>query len=338
MAKENQILKALETLGFEASGGISYGIYKGYAMDMSPSDGYYTLRIAAKAPSTDKALKKELKADISQAGAPMSLSEISEDGISFIMRLNKKSPYEQQEAVILDAAVSILRSRGFAPMDACAICGGGSPDSLCLAPNFRPVHSACIKNMHEHTKDSIEHNEQNGSYLTGILGAILGALVGLVPSILTAFLLDKIYAILFAVVPIASMWLYKKFNGKNNKASIVIIVILSLLSVFVLQFMIVGIAFRDEYNISYGQAMAVVMEVFLNLDGFVFVVKNSLVELFFMLLGIMFSWQYICRTGAAVLKDSEYLVSTLRPNPAYGGFSSCSCDECSSEASDTPET
>ncbi len=317
MAKENPVFKALETFGFETLGSMSYGVYKDYAMDVAQEQGYYYLDVAVRVEAKNKELKKALKSAVADSGLKMSFYSNYGSYLRFMLRFNRKTPYEEQASAYMGAVANILRVLGISPADSCAVCGGGSPDSLCCVSSYQPVHSACVRNIHEQKKDAAEHNSQNGSYLTGFLGALLGAVAGLLPSIFTALALDTIYAILFALVPMAAMWGYNKLNGKKNKVSIVIVIILSLLSVFVLQFMILGSAIMDEYGVSFGEAMIAVIEVFLNLEGLVMIASESLVEFLFMLAGLMISWQYIGRTSARDIRDSETVLTTLRPNNNY---------------------
>lgn len=173
---------------------------------------------------------------------------------------------------------------------------------------------------------------QNGSYFTGFIGALLGTVAGLLPSVFTALSMDTIYALLFALVPMAAMWGYKKFNGKSTKGAIVIVVILSLLSVFVLQFMILGSAVQDEWGLSYGEALLAVVETFLNIEGLALIASESIAEFLFMLVGLFLSWQYIGHTGSVEIKSSEAVLSTMRPNPNYANqYGSESEESVSSE-------
>lgn len=317
MSKDNNVFKSLESLGFETHGSYSCGSYKGYAMDFRLENSYYYLDVAVRVEAKSKELKNALKTAVKNTGLKFSFYTNQGSFLSFLTRFNRKSAYEEQAAAFMDAVVNILRGMNIQPANTCAVCGGGSPDSLCCVSSYQPVHSACMKRMHEEAKDSAEHNRQNGSYLTGFIGAFLGAIVGLLPNIFTAFAFDTLYAVLFALVPMASIWGYKKLNGKNTKGAIVIVVILSLLSVFLLQFLILGSAVADEYGVGFGEAMLAVVEIFLNLEGLVMIASESLTEFFFMLLGLLFSWEYISRTNTTELKASQAVLDTLRPNPAY---------------------
>ena len=332
MGKENSIFSAFNACGFETTGGICYGVHKAYAVSVSQNQGYYYLDVAARTEAKNKELKATLKSAVRESGLKMSFYANQGSHLSFMLRFNRKSPYEEQALAYLDGVVSILRSVGISPADTCAVCGGGSPDSLCCVSSYQPVHSACMKRMHEDTKDSVERNLQNGSYFTGFIGALLGTVAGLLPSVFTALSMDTIYALLFALVPMAAMWGYKKFNGKSTKGAIVIVVILSLLSVFVLQFMILGSAVQDEWGLSYGEALLAVVETFLNIEGLALIASESLAEFLFMLVGLFLSWQYIGHTGSVEIKSSEAVLSTMRPNPNYANqYGSESEESISSE-------
>ena len=121
-------------------------------------------------------------------------------------------------------------------------------------------------------------------------------------------MMSIIYALLFALIPLASSWGYRKFNGKQNKASIFIVVLLSLLGVFVMQYLSVCIYLMMEYSVSFGEAFAFTMEEFMNLEGFLLVAQDSLVPVLF--------WNYVKKTNAGSIRQMDTVQSTLRPNPS----------------------
>ena len=95
-------------------------------------------------------------------------------------------------------------------------------------------------------------------------------------------------------------------------------VLLSLLGVFVMQYLSVSIYLMMEYAVSFGEAFAYTMEELLNLEGFMLMAQDSLVPILFMLLGVFIAWNYVKKTNTGTVQQIEAVQSTLRPNPNGG--------------------
>ena len=317
MAK-NTVYQALEAKEFETIGQVCLGTWEGYAVSLRPYGKLYFVDIAVRMENNKKQIKSITKS-VKEHNANRKLNCIFNEKqkfISFQIGFDKKRPLEEQLFGYMSAILSALRENGVRPADTCAVCGGFHPDSICLLNCCQPVHSACVRTMADKARDEAQSNQENGSYLTGFIGALLGMLVGLIPSLLTIALMDRIYALLFALIPLASSWGYRKFNGKQNKASIFIVVLLSLLGVFVMQYLSVCIYLMMEYSVSFGEAFAFTMEEFMNLEGFLLVAQDSLVPVLFMLFGVFIAWNYVKKTNAGSIRQMDTVQSTLRPNPS----------------------
>lgn len=320
MASQKAVYKAMEGLGFETMGELCCGVWEGYAVELRPYNGYFYLDVAVRVDKKDRQLRKDIQRAVKENNAGHSL-DCQNNGsfLSFFVRFNKKSPYEQQFAGFMKAITLALRQYGIGPANTCSVCGGGSPDSLCVVGGYQPVHSACIKGLAAETRAEADENRENGSYLTGLIGAILGMLVGLIPSILTIMLADTIYGVLFALVPMASAWGYRKCKGKMSRGSVAIIVLLSFIGVFVMQYLVVGFTIMGEYAVDLGMAFELTAELLLNAEGFALIARESVAPLVFMLLGVWIAWRYMYQgTNAGKLGQIDAVMSTLRPNPSFG--------------------
>lgn len=317
MAKEKEIFAALEPLGFETAGGVCLGTWKGYAVDLRPNGGTYYIDVAARFDKADKQLFKNIRRAAKENNQNRGMGCINNNNaLSFIAKFNKKSPYDQQFRAQMDAIVNALRQNGVAPAATCAVCGGAHPESLCFTGSFQPVHRGCMMNTAAAVKDEVESNNENGSYLLGFVGALLGMLVGLIPSLLTIAFMDRIYAILFALIPMAAMWGYKKFKGKMSRGAIVIIILLSFLGVFVMQYLTMCIYVMHEYEMGLSASFALASMAFFNGAGFAELVSSSLSHFVFMLLGVWIAWGYIGnQTNGTKMNAMNTLLGTMRPNP-----------------------
>lgn len=317
MAKQKEIYKALENIGFETMGDLCCGVWEGYAVQLRLYNGSFYLDIAVRTDPKDKQLRKDIQRAVKENNAGRSLGCINNGNfLTFLAKFNKKSPYEQQFRAFMGAILPALRQYGVGPAATCAVCGGGSPDSLCVIGSYQPVHSACVRSMAAAAREKADENRENGSYFTGFVGAVLGMLVGLIPNVLTIMLMDTIYGALFALVPLAAAWGYRVFKGKMRRGSIAIIVLLSFIGVFVMQYLVLGLSIREEYAVDLGMAFELAAELLLNAEGLALVVRESVIHFLFMLLGVWVTWRYMYQnTNAGKLKQADAVVSTLRPNP-----------------------
>ena len=170
--------------------------------------------------------------------------------------------------------------------------------------------------MTETTKQAAEENERKGSYLTGFIGGVLGVLVGLVPSLLSILLFDRIYTVLFALVPLCAMWGYRRLNGKRSGASIVIIILLSLAGVVLLEFLAVTISFKQELGMTLLSAMRFTLNYLFSRVGVGVMLQESLAELLFMAIGIFIAWHFLAHTNHGEISQANAIRHSL--HPIYG--------------------
>ena len=322
MAKQAPLYQALAARGFETAGLACYGLWKGYAVTLLLEQGSYWAHFAVRVNQSDRSLQKALAASMKNAcGRRVAVNLALGRGktAAFAFRADRKSPCEDQFAAFADNCVRALQENGLSPAKTCAVCGGGTPESLCLLGSYQPVHSGCMRSSLEKTREQAADNQANGSYLTGLVGALLGMLVGLIPNIAIGVLSDRIYAVLFALVPLAAMWCYRKFNGKMSKGSIGIIIVVSLLGVVVMQFFTLAIYIVQEYGVSLGKALSLSLQLFGDGEVLGSVLGSSVMHFVFMALGILFAWRYLNQTNGGNVANMEAALATLRPNPDFSG-------------------
>lgn len=319
MGKTTQISQALSTIGFETKGNLIFGSWKSWCVDLYPWSGMaYFLDIAVRIDPKNKERIKEIKKELKACGSKAKFYSVTDKKITFSIPFKKKGDlYDQQFLTFMGEITRVLQNVGIGPADTCVVCGGGTPRSMCCLDGYQPVHKTCLTSVQEKAKDAVDQNQENGSYLTGIVGAVLGTIVGLIPNFLTIWFGEVIYAVLFALVPLAAMWGYTKFNGKKSKVSIVIVVLLSFISVFVLQYAVAAVTVMNEYGLGFGETMDSIFEIFGNLEGIIFTMQESVTEFLFMLIGILVAWKNISNTNASTLKDIEQVMETVRPNPNF---------------------
>lgn len=317
--KSSAIYESLAPMGLFSAGQLCMGTWQGLTVTLQPYNGSsYYLDVAVRVNAKDKELAKKVKASVKQLYGKNLGCINGGKYLRFIVGFNKKSPCSEQFTAYMNAIGTALRQNGVSPADSCALCGGGRADSLCLYESgYQPVHNACIRSSLENSRQEIERNKTNGSYLTGFVGAFLGMLLGSVPSILSIVLADTIYALLFALVPIASAWGYRKFNGKMDKLSVVMVILLSFVSIFIMNFFTLAVFFVQDYSLGLGEGLWLSSQLLFTGEGLMLILQSSGSMFLFMVLGLFLAWRFIVKTNAGSAKQLEAVGSTLRPNPAY---------------------
>lgn len=316
--QQNDALKAaLTRLGFEAEGRLFFGRWQGYAVSLIPVGAQCQVSFASHADKKYDKHRRIVKKSADRLAPRKSAVVNAGNAFVFTMPCGPKVIDAGDLPRYLDAYAAALRENNFLPSETCAVCGGQRPDSLCFIGSYQPVHKGCVRSLAEKTRQEAENNELNGSYLTGAIGALLGMLVGLIPNIAIGVISDRIYALLFALVPLAAMWCYRKFNGKMSKGSIGIIVAVSLLGVVVMLFFELAIVFVQEYHLAIGEALHYALEAFRDGETLGLILGGSIMYFVFMALGILFAWRYLNQTNGGNVANMDAALSTLRDNPDF---------------------
>lgn len=317
MAKDT-VYDALQGLGFGRSGMALYGTWGGYAVAVVNLNGNFQANVAVRVDRGDKQLAKSITEALRANGMPKTRCNNFGDHLQIFLRFDGKSPKADQFRTQINTIVNQLGSMGITPAETCAVCGASNPESLCMVGNsYQPVHRSCVEGSAREAAQKAQDNKENGSYILGIIGAVIGALIGIIPSVITILTMEYIYAVLFALVPLCAAFGYKKLGGKKNVGMIVIIIILSLLSVFILQFLVAAYYVADGRIGSIGTAFAYVVSYYMNPEGIGYVISNSLQEFLFMAIGILIAWRYVGTTNKTEMKKVSAVMDTVRANPAF---------------------
>ena len=221
-------------------------------------------------------------------------------------------------ASAMDTVTSALRDAGIALPQKCPICNAEGCDALAIQNGaFVPVHQSCCQERSYATAVKAEDNARSGSYITGIIGAILGGILATVPSLLTIWFMERIYSVLFILIPLGIYYGYRLFRGKMNKAVGVITVLLSLVMPFVLEQLVFYVAVATTYSI---------LPSILDTAAFYFqivtpaeMVSDLAMPYVFLLFGIFVTFKQITRTSSQEVADAAAVLDTMLP---YGDASS----------------
>ena len=234
---------------------------------------------------------------------------------SLKVTLNVKDKTREEDWNRLTAElIAALKQKGVRPDITCGICGRPECDAVMFwDSHYSPVHTSCVHTVENQAKEQVEKNEVEGNYAAGVVGAILGAFVGVIPTLLTIILMNSIWSVLFALIPICICFGYKLFKGKTNKFMIVITIILSVLSVFLIEFEIIVFMFINEYGIPFKDAVIWTTEALRDGEVMVSLMGDIVQYLIFVALGIWIAWGQITKTGSSLIKGVGEVKTTLRP-------------------------
>lgn len=323
MSNVNDVFSALSTLGFENNGAYCYGTWKGYAVSLHQfAAKIYYVYVAVQQEKYPLSLQKALRRAVKEKGRPMEGAErFLKRTVVFSASFSKTDDIAGRFAERMDVITAALRDNGVAPADTCAVSGSSHPDSLCLiasggAVSYQPVCAAAVRNQNDQTREQVEDNEVSGNYALGIIGALLGMLVGLVPNLLTIIFVERIYGILFALVPVAAMFGYKLFKGRMSRASVVIVIVLSLLGVVLIPYAELAFYLIRDYHLPFGEGLSVAFQLMADPGNWADLRGEFLQLLLFMALGIFVSFRFLRgKTNSSIVANSDAMLDSLRPNP-----------------------
>ncbi len=192
--------------------------------------------------------------------------------------------------------VRVLKKKGISYPKHCVICGEEGADSYAVIDEGnQPIHRDCLQEQLTVTRQ----RKAEGSYFLGVVGAILGCLVGSIPCILSLIFFQKTFCVLFLFLPPGIYYGCKWFHGKMNWLVLGLSVVLSLASVYVMEF-VVRILYNLQqqglpYNLHYGFE---VLEKLLEYDGIWGIIHRSAgLNFLFAFVGIFINWELISRTS-----------------------------------------
>jgi|LSQX01.1.fsa_nt_gb hypothetical protein len=118
--------------------------------------------------------------------------------------------------LLLEDLTASFRQLGL--VSGCLLCAGEQAlHAVRIGENPAAVCDACHARLQEQFNGIIEKNEQQGNYLTGLIGALLGALTGSVLWLLVSYL--GFYAsIVGFVIAFLAQYGYRLFKGRVSRA------------------------------------------------------------------------------------------------------------------------
>jgi hypothetical protein len=249
---------------------------------------------------TLKMLKKETRLPI----LVESFNQPKDTVVVYLQKnLMKEDLYQEKVKNAIEKVTMLLKEENYLPFDTCFVCKQAQEEELeykLYGQYHIPLHESCASSFVETVTKTIEAKDaKTGNLPLSIFLAVIGAFIGLIPIIIALFVLESYFAILYALIPLASFLGYKLGKAPRKNYMTAIIVFLS-----------VAVTIFFEYS---------VWSIIFALDGVYFidaiqdpeilaaVIGDMAIALLFIGLGIWISWKYISNTTTKALKRMEQL-------------------------------
>lgn len=224
------------------------------------------------------------------------------------VRLGKREYTRFEEMV--QGIVRVLKKNNILYPKHCVICGEEGADSYAVIDEGnQPIHRDCLQEQLTVTRQ----RKSEGSYVLGVIGAIVGCLVGSIPCILSLWLFQKTFCVLFLFLSPGIYYGCKVLHGKMNQMVIGLSVVLSLASVYIMEFLVRILYNLQEqglpYNFHYGFE---VFEKLLQYEGIWGIINRSAgLNFLFAFVGILINWELISRTSLKAESNVVDVINTI---------------------------
>lgn len=194
---------------------------------------------------------------------------------------------------------SALRDLGITPQSKCIFCGLDKEDEEVVYENYNglylPQHLSCREKAKNIAVSKMNKDNANTKmYPLSIALASLGALLAaLIINLLVIFVFDgTMYAIMYALVPIAAFFAYKLGKAPRNKKMVLYIILASIIGTLIIDFAFYSLA-AAGLNISFSE--------FISANSGA-ILKQEATTILFLGIGVWISWGIITKTNDRDLK------------------------------------
>ncbi len=159
--------------------------------------------------------------------------EVKFSYVSIELDENKKTIEAQILQDLVDHIIGILISLGVDREKKCVYCKQELPD---IITKIYGVQFHAHKECHESAKYdfdtlNVEYKDREKNYLQGTLGALFGAFLAMIPYTILSIYLNKISAVLAALICFSALFFYKNFGGKLTRITPFIIGVVTFLGI-----------------------------------------------------------------------------------------------------------
>ena len=302
----------MERNSFKVHGEIAYGSLKGYPVLIKKQFGgkvamYFYLEGEPWGKIREKILQCEKK---------YKANTYFENGhIVWKTRMVAEDDLLLQDT--LEDIILILQQEGIKTPKNCVICGKEDSDAYAvIQQGNQPVHKDCLQEQMNQARDNL----QKGSYILGVIGGILGGIIGCLPCLISLLTVGRVFCVLFLIIPPGIYFGCKFFNGKMNYFVLWLSVLLSLVSVYVMEIVV-----RIQYVLERENLSATIHNCWILVGKLVHVegiwwsmTKDAGLNFIFALIGILINWELISRTSVKVETNILEVINTVNYNATLG--------------------
>lgn len=218
-------------------------------------------------------------------------------------------PYDFSQTVV--SLINYLANNNIQESVRCPVCSQFSTDAMAYYNGaFQKLHMHCIQSVLNSQEAAVENNEKSSHFLTGLLGALLGGLVGMIPNVLTILFLQRIYALLFTLIPICIFYGYRLLKGRMHSGAVVLTILLSILTLFVMEYVVLVIQVYQQSGMWF---LKECLQAFFNREFLLEMLKEMGMSFVFLGLGILYSWRMITDNNQRTTTSIEFTRGTIRP-------------------------
>ena len=284
-------------------------VWDGYPFCMTFLQGNIQIRFRLEKGPADRELSKEIRGQIKGWKELGTFNGQFDPAAAFLSVTVSRLPEESAYALdrIFQAAVGLLKEHGLVPPRTCPVCGNGECDCVALLHNeYVPTHRDCVGRVVHETELQAEESLSKGSYLRGFVGAVIGGLVGALPSLLTILFLERMFVVLYALIPLAAYYGYKLLQGTMDKGAMVCTVISGILNLFSLNFLVFVFQVRKLYG---ALPLGFLFTAFFGNLGTI--LPDMILDFVFLALGIWICYGRISRTAKGDVSNAYAVLDTV---------------------------
>lgn len=313
MGKATKFIRTMqENTGWKLAGSTLIGQQDHYWFTIAQAGFSQPIVVTAALANAESAKLEQLKQAVKDKKKVYKLNGVTNENQLLKMVINPDTNVSKNAARVTELIFDLTKS--FARLDlksGCPICGADEPlTTVRIGDNPAAICEACHQNLKVEFEGIVQKNAQEGSYVTGTIGALLGALVGSALWLLVSYL-GYFASIVGFVMAFLAQFGYRLFKGRIRKGMPVIILVSVIIGIFVANAIeiAIGLAQDPEVGLTFFESLRYAPMAFYDNELFYVgqVWANVGMGLLFAMLG---SWRTI-RSLASETKGKIYQVETI---------------------------
>lgn len=288
-----------DKLGLSMEQGVPYGSAQGYPFFVVQLKIDTLIKAPMMAFVFEKTLSKDEKKAIQKASGLVTVryDSVALDENACLLPFRYGIKPSQKATDYLYKMTDVFKQLGLKSLNHCPICGQGDTDTTRVVQGaIVNCHTACVQSFQTKFAEHIEEQEKSNQHMVrSLIYACVGAIIGAIPTMISILGFQYMFALLYALIPLASFYGYKK-GGAVKKTWVPIAV--SIISVIIVVLMNYGlyVMIAESLGVSFSIAMKdqEFSSAFVSDLGF---------SLLFILIGVIFTWRQMFKQTTGAMKQ-----------------------------------